>query len=318
MDVIGVGDIDIDIYLELDHVPRRDEKVVAKSYTYYPGGMVANFLAALSRLGTLCGFHGPLGQDEFGRLALQDLKENNVDTKFAVIKSDGNTYYCVVMLDPSGEKSLVVVPTNCLTLEPEDLFLPALNQARHLHTTYHGKTQATAINFAKQNGLTVSVDFEPDSVKNGNNLIPVLANIDLAFINKRAASLITGNNDLELSILQISAMGPSIVCITMGEDGSILAAKDWKEPQFISAFHVPVVDTTGAGDCFAAGFVHGYLQGWPVEIMGTFASAVASINIMSKGGHLGAPYFNEVVEFLKNRDVNLSASIQGKTIGGLA
>lgn len=308
MDVIGVGDIDIDIYLEVDHIPARDEKEMAKSVNFFPGGMVANFLVALRRLGTTCGFHGPIGSDEFGQAAQADLVSNNVDTSNIIIKNEKKTYFCVVMLDASGEKALVVAPTECLSPEENDISVEAIKSAKHLHTIFLGPAQAKAISIAHENGMTVSVDFEPDSVRNNNTIDEVLSNTDIAFINQNALGLMSNCTDISDAAHAILSRGPRIVCVTLGKRGSLIAAESRAEVLRIASFDVPVIDTTGAGDCFAAGFIHGFLNGWPLEYIGKFASATAAMKITKMGGHSGAPTLDQVRAFLEDRKIYLTSN----------
>ncbi len=304
MDVIGVGDIDVDIYLHVGHIPARDEKVSANNVGFFPGGMVANFLVALRRLGTTCAFHGPIGSDEFGVTATDDLICNQVDVSAIVVKPGKKTYFCVVMLDESGEKALVVAPTDCIEPEVKDISEVAIRSAKHLHSTFGGPAQLKAIEIARRNGLTVSVDFEPSAVK-GKNVDDVLAQIDIAFINQNALTWMSAAPTPARAIADILSRGPKIVCTTFGKQGSLIMASKMREPLHVDAFDVPVVDTTGAGDCYAAGFVHGFLRGWPLETIGLFASASAALNVRHLGGHAGAPSTSQVLSFLKDRNITL-------------
>jgi sugar/nucleoside kinase (ribokinase family) len=77
----------------------------------------------------------------------------------------------------------------------------------------------------------------------------------------------------------------------------------------VPGFRVPVVDTTGAGDCFAAGFVHGVLSGWPPEQSARFANAVAAIKVMHHGGHTGSPRLDEVQAFLSAHTTEASTPV---------
>lgn len=304
MDVIGVGDADVDIYLDVDHIPGRDEKVLARSISFYPGGMVANFLVALSRLGTSCGFHGPVGDDEFGCMTLADLAANGVDTSGAVIKPGERTYFCAVMLDSSGEKALVVAPTSCLFPHAEDVSEQWIARARHLHTTAAIiPTAVKATRLARQHGLTVSVDVEPSTGSQKADLQPLLSQVDVAFVNQRAVRLLGDADSLEDAAHRITGYGPKIVCVTMGAQGALVATE--AEVFRTEAFPVKAMDTTGAGDCFAAGFVHGFLKGWPLHQTAIFASGLGALSVTKRGGHADLPSRGEVMAFLAARGVPL-------------
>lgn len=299
MGVIGVGDADIDIYLNVAHLPSRDEKILADGVEMHPGGMVANMLACLSRLGTPASFHGLVGDDEFGRQTLADLRAYGVNVDGAVIKSDTQTYFCVVMLDSSGEKALIVAPTPAIFPEPADINEAYVAQASHLHTTGSNvETALRATELARAYGLTVSLDLEPTAnFRSETRFQQLLAGVDVLFVNQRAVAQLGGNNgSLEAAAAQLTALGPKMICVTKGSEGVHLVAGD--QSFAIPAFPVPVIDSTGAGDCFAAGFVHGFLKGWPPPMAALFASATASLNLRRRGGHAGAPTANEVNDLL--------------------
>ncbi len=303
--VVGIGDIDIDIYLRVHHIPGRDEKIKAEEVELHPGGMVANFLGCLQRLGTPCAFNGSLGDDEYGAMALAALKLIGVDTSGAVVKRDQKTYFCVVMLDDSGEKALVVAPTNCMFPTPDDISLELIAQSHHMHTTAANMATAMkATNLAKKFGLSTSVDLEPTMLDNMTGLMQLLANVDILFVNHFAARQLSKRDDIQEVAESILTLGPEIVCILMGAEGAIVATSN--EVFHAEAFPVTVTDSTGAGDCFAAGFVHGYLQKWPLADTVLFASAVAAISIQHRGGHAGAPSREQVDAFLHSQGIALS------------
>ena len=304
MDVIGVGDADVDIYLEVDHLPGRDEKVLADSVNLHPGGMVANFLVALSRLGTSCGFHGTVGDDEFGRIVLRNMAANGVATDGAVIKPGGRTYFCVVMLDDSKEKALVVAPTDCVFPLPEDVSEDWIKPARHLHTTAaHIQTAFRSTQMAKLNGLTVSIDIEPEAGKSDGDFQLLLPQVDVAMVNQRAVRLLGHADSLEESARNVLRMGPEIVCVTMGAAGAFVMSAH--ESHFVEAFPVKVTDSTGAGDFFAAGFIHGYLRGWPLKQTATFASAIGALGVTQQGGQSNPPTMDQAVAFLADRGIEI-------------
>ncbi|MDQ6833279.1 MAG: carbohydrate kinase family protein [Chloroflexota bacterium] len=297
-EVVGVGDADVDIYLDVPHLPGRDEKVAATDAAWYPGGMVANFLVALRRLGTPCCFHGPIGADAFGRVVQENFARQDVATDGLIVKSEGSTYYCVVLLDASGEKALVIAPTDCISPAPDDIDPAIIAPARHLHLA-GGRLDAAlrAVRIAKQHNLSVSLDLEPADLGDAAQRAELLTLTDLLFVNHRALAEIIGSDLSPLAALpSLLARGPRTVCVTAGAAGAWVGTHDgtWHMP----AFSVPVVDSTGAGDTFAAAFVYGYRAGWPPLTSARFAAAAAALAIGQRGGHHGAPTRDAVDSFL--------------------
>ena len=303
LEVIGVGDADVDIFMDVDHIPGRDEKVLAKRVEYYAGGMVANFICALSRLGTRCGFHGPVGDDEFGRVALENFRANGVDTAGTFVKKGGRTYYCVVMLDESGEKALIIVPTDCNHPTADELDEEQIARARHMHMTGSVSTMMHAVELAKKHDLSVSLDLESLTGLTEADLRELLAKVDIAFINQRGAAALVGEGQPEDAARRLVQYGARIGCVTLGEAGSVAASNE--ELVRAAAFKVEVADSTGAGDCYAAGFVHGFVKGWPLEAMTMLGSAVGALAVTKWGGHSGAPTFAQAVAFLASRGVDI-------------
>ncbi len=301
VEVIGVGDADMDIFARVDHVPTRDDKVRASHVEFHPGGMVANFVCALSRLGTSCAFHGPVGSDEFGQAAVDNLIAHGVDTSGVVVKAGGKTYLGVAMLDASGEKAALGIPSECMHLEPAELSQLQIARACHLHTVGWRPTTLRAAQLAKELHLTVSVDLESPYPLKLEELGPLLSLADILLLNRRTLESFEGHPQLEDVLATMIEGGTRMVCVTMGQEGAVAASGIARVK--VDAFEVPVADTTGAGDCFAAGFVHGFLKGWALSYMTLFASATAAIAVTCWGGHTGAPTQEEVVRFLAARGI---------------
>jgi ribokinase len=305
LDVIGLGDADLDIYLTVGRLPGPDEKIRADASALYPGGMVTNFLAGLSRLGTSCGFHGLLGDDAFGRVALDNLIAHGIDTRGVIIRPGSKTYFCVILVDGSGEKSLITAPTDCYYPEPEDLAADLIAEARHLHTTADNvATLRQAVAIARRHGLTVSLDIEPNVAAHYPALRPLLNTIDIVFIKKQALRLLTGEEDLSPGLSRLLDWGVKTVCVTMGDRGAVVATAAGAVP--VDAFRVPVVDSTGAGDAFAAAFVHAFLRAWSPADAALLASAAGAMAVSHYGGHASAPTQAEVLAFLERMTVRLS------------
>jgi ribokinase len=297
MVVIGVGDADIDIYLDVDRIPGRGEKLIAKNVELHPGGMVANFLVALARLGMDCKFHGPVGEDQFGQLSLDHLQQNDVDITDAVIKKHGATYFSLVMLDPSREKALIVAPTDCLYLMPDEISEKAISSAQHVHTTaIYEPTTTKVINLGKKHGLTVSLDIEPNQLSSYDAFRPLLISTDLVIVNHMAALPLTQKSTYEEALWELINLGSKVACITFGAEGSIIT--DGAQVFRVDAIPVEVVDSTGAGDCYAAGCVLGFLNQWPIETIVKYASAVSAISVGHRGGRSNTPSHQDVVDFL--------------------
>lgn len=305
MEVVGFGDADVDILLNLDHLPVKDEKIQANAYSFQKGGMVPNTLVALSRLGRKVGFHGVIGDDPFGQMVLENFQSNGVDTGGIIVKEGETTFFCVLLVNANGDRVVLSAPTETHTRHPEDVSEAAIVCASHLHTTVSFDLAGLrAMELAKKHGMTVSMDMDAHTAGPEEELDQMLGMIDLLLLNQLGSDKLNFGTTHEERAMMLAQRCNGVVCITLGDKGSITAYRD----QLINTpiFKVNVADTTGAGDTFAAGFIHGFLAGWQLWDMAVFASAVAAINCQAVGGHTHAPYLAEVIAFLNNRGVQLS------------
>ncbi len=297
-DVLGVGDADVDLFLSAPHLPGRDEKVLGRYLGEYPGGVVANFCCAASRMCSRVALATVIGDDRYGKMAIDGLMECGVDTDLVVVKAGGTTYFCVVLIDDSGEKALTVVETDCIAPKRGDLQPQSFGEARLIHLMASDVDVTTWVaREAKRRGTLVSLDIEPTTSSGGlSDLEMLLPYVDFAFPNSGGLRRIVGEDELA-GAKEILRMGPTVVVVTMGSRGCLIVT----ESQVIRlpAFRVQVVDTTGAGDCFNGTFVSGYLKGWDLQRCGQFATAAAAMSIKKVGSRSGLPTVAEVEDFLR-------------------
>lgn len=297
-DLFCFGGISLDLVLKVPRLPVADEKMLAEFAGREPGGLVANAACAASNLGLKVGWGGQIGDDDFGRVLMNSFKEFGVDTQFSIISHSTISDFCIILLDPGGERTILVVPTqnDPLLLSPE--LLSHLSQARIGYTIPHNpdwfKKFAGAIH---SGGGKVAIDLEASSPVRGADLIKVLQQTDIVFCNWDGLKLAVENNDLESNAKQILELGVRLVVVTQGKNGAAAFSKN--EAIHINAYPVPVVDSTGAGDCFHAAYIVGLLENWDKKHCLTFASAAAAISVQSMGARGGLPNRVQVNSFLK-------------------
>ena len=296
MNILGIGDADIDIFIEVDKAPSHDEKVFARSTSQCVGGMVLNFLTCLKNLGNSCEFVGVIGKDNYGEKILSFLKEYSIVTDNIIIDKDGETYYCYVILDDLGEKSLIIVPTNCLFINGEMIKEKIFLKKTHVHTTSGDiDTAFKVIKLANNNKVSVSIDVE--NVDDFGLLSKLISNVDILFLNFNTFKKM-GFEDLSKGLEEIIKHGPKVICLTKGKNGSTTYSRE--DSYSFDGFSVEVKDTTGAGDCFAAAFVHGYIRNWSLSKNTIFANAVASLSTTTIGGSSFTMSETDVLSFINS------------------
>ncbi len=298
-EVIVVGDIGADQFYIVPHLPAWDEGVLVDEWYERPGGKGGNTAAALSRLGTSAGIIAAAGDDHSGKVAIEGLKSNGVDTRGITIVPGGQTYYCIMMLDATGEKAILVVHTDLTYPSPEMMRQQSayLASARHAHFIgIDPDRMSGAIRQAKELGLSVSVDL--DAAYQGLDACrSVIEPADVVLVNRQGAEQLFPGADRRQAAANLLQIGPSVAVVTAGSLGVV--GCDGTQTVELPAFNIKVKDTTGAGDVFAGAFVHGYLQGRPLAFSLRFASAAAALATAAIGGQGALPTESEVMDFLK-------------------
>jgi len=296
-DILGIGDIDVDLCLRVDRLPGRDEKVFAELLGEFPGGMTANVCCAARRFGARSAMIGTVGTDPYGGMAMEGLLEHGVDTSLVRVVEGGRTFFCVVLLDESGEKALTVVRTDRhlpgkADMDPEDF-----GRSRLVHVIGDDAefVEWAAIE-ARGRGALVSVDMEASTTARGaRGLVPLLRHVDVAFFNESGYRGAFGG-DARTALGTVLGLGPRVVVITRGAEGSLVGSSD--EQHAVPGHRVEVVDSTGAGDCFIGAFLTYLLEGVALRDCARFATAAAALSLGGVGARSALPTRAAVLDLL--------------------
>ncbi|MCG8515647.1 MAG: carbohydrate kinase family protein [Halanaerobiales bacterium] len=308
VEVVALSAASIDIVLKVDHLPGNDQKVVGTHIGDIPGGTIANFACAISRFGLKTGWIGQVGDDREGQLLLEDFIRFNVDTKYVTIEPGKKTNFTVILIDHSGEKSIVVVPTIKTPADLTPLQKNYIKQARLLYAApYDLDYFIKATSFAQENKTLVCTDLEDNSALNRDNVARVLKLADLVIFNRDGFINIYGEHalfDQEIfteTAKEIIDYGVKLMAVSMGSNGCLLVNPTTQLN--IPAIKVKVTDTTGAGDCFNAALVYGYLKKWDLASTGIFANAAAALAITAYGARGNLPDPTTVLNFCRENNI---------------
>lgn len=293
--LLCVGDIDMDIVVKVPHPPGRDQKVDGKRVVQSAGGMAANVAVGASRLGTRARIIGAVGEDEMGRDALKALEREGLDLRHVATRRGMATFFCIIMVDDQGEKSLVKAVSPAYLPQPGDLTPEAFADARHVHLTFTRHELAVrALARARSVGASVSLDLEAADVPaDGGRVAELVGNTDLLFISEQS------RGEVERRMGPLVPGRDRTIVMTRGKLGARL--ENGADVFDVAGHAVPVTDTSGAGDAFAAGFLHARLAGCGDLAALRFANAAAAISTRAYGAQAGLPARREVEEFLSNR-----------------
>jgi len=282
VDLVGVGLNATDTLIPLASYPERGSKMEYRSETILPGGQVASTVVACQHWGLGTRYVGKLGDDSAAALHRAAFAREGVETRIVTVPG-GVSPQSLILVDSSGERTVLNRRDDRLVLQPEELSRDWIVNARALHVDGHDTAAATlAAGWAREAGIPVVADL--DEIYPG--VEKLLEHIDYLIVSRDFPSRLMAEPDLETALRRMQhRYGSTLAAATLGQDGVL--AWDGQRFHHTPAYRVPVVDTTGAGDIFHAGFIYGLLQNWPLERQLDFACAAAALNCTAAGARGG-------------------------------
>lgn len=283
LDIIAIGAILIDLIGKAERLPEREEEVFLNELIALPGGSAANTAAACARLGLKTGFIGKIGEDDFGEFLKQDLAREGVDITELKKTREKQTGTCFIVMDKKKERHMYAFSGAANLLSPSDINPEYINSARIVHLA-DLKNIAPLIQAAEQAREETKVSLNPGGliINLGYKKIkPLLKLVDIYISSKDEATRLYKTEDVEKLAAKLLKEGIAIVALTMGRRGCYIASAN--QSLRIPAFKVKVVDTTGAGDAFSAGFLYGLARKLNLEECGRYANATAALCVSTPG-----------------------------------
>jgi sulfofructose kinase len=293
VDLVGVGLNATDTVIPLSSYPVLGSKVEFSTADVLPGGQVASTVVACQRWGMRTRYVGSLGDDSAATLHRKAFAEAGVETQLITV-SECASRQSLVLVDGEGERTVLWRRDERLDLRPSNLDREWIVNARALHVDgYDTATATVAARWARAAGVPVVADL--DELYPG--VEELIENIDYLIVSRDFPCRLMAEADLEKALgMMHLRYGCRLTAATLGPDGVL--AWDGKEFHHTSAYRVPVVDTTGAGDIFHAGFIYGLLQGWPLDRQLDFACAAAALNCMAVGARGGIQTVEAIEELM--------------------
>ncbi len=292
--VIGIGNVGIDFLGVVDRLPAPGSAVEMSQFSIQGSGRVATELVTANVMGLETRICGKIADDMFGQFIESSLGQIGIGIDGLVMEKGRVSPFSYVAVESSSKHDVVFsTPGNCSPLAPEELDLSVLDGASALLLDgYQMRASIHAAEYASKNGVPVVLDAA--SVIEGTGELLSLTNVLLA--SERFASEIAPMGELEDALFELSRMGPEVVVITLGSEGSI--GLEGKKVFRQEAHKVDIVDTTGAGDIYRGAFLYGWIEGWPMEKSMRFASVAAGLSCRNLGGLAGIPELSQVLEVI--------------------
>lgn len=306
-DLVVVGDINADLVLRgnVEPVFGQVEKLIEDA-SLLIGGSACIFACGAARLGLRVALAGRIGDDFFGRMMIDALAARGVDVGWVQVDPQIKTGLTLIFSRQS-DRAILTFPGSIPTLRIGDINSALIQQSRHLHLSSYYLLDELRLNvpslfkLAHSFGLTTSLDtnYDPKELWS-EGIVETLRNTDVFLPNetelKSIARSISGSRGVKESLEILGTYAPVIV-LKRGADGGLV----WSQGEVVKEPSVPVnlVDTTGAGDSFDAGFIFGYLAEWDLKKTLKLACACGSLSTREPGGTAGQPTINEALEAIR-------------------
>jgi len=292
-------------------IPEPGRLVLVEEMSLHTGGCAVNTATALARLGMPVEVIGKVGTDPFGDFLLNTLMERNIGVQGVLRDKSTGTSVTMVMVDPDGERRFVhyIGANAMLTIEDVDMNLLRGKSILHIAGSLvlpglDGESTAELLRSAHAEGLVTFLDTVWDDTGRWMELMkPCLQYIDYFVPSLPEAQEITQLEDpIEVARSLINA-AVGTVALKMGAEGCLVMNKDGEIIRY-PAFPVKVVDATGAGDAFAAGFIAGVWNGWNLEKTALFANAVGAMCVTGLGASGGVNSMEDTQDFINKTPIN--------------
>lgn len=301
-DVVVLGELNIDLVLWDIPFPENEKEKVARDMRFTMGSSSAITAHNLAVLGSKVGFIGKCGADTFGDFMIKGLQRGGVDTRGIIRDKKLKTGATIILANPP-HKALLTYMGAMTEMRMRDINWNFVKQARHLHLGCYylqtGLIQDVPKIFSKaQNlGLTTSLDTNWDpSEKWDESLYEVLKYTDVFFPNDDEAIRIAHETSLEKAVEKLRKV-VKILAVKRGKEGTLVCSAD--EQYQIPGLSVEVIETTGAGDTFNAGFLYQFIRGKSMEECARFGNACGALAVTALGGTGAFQSKTEVKQKLK-------------------
>lgn len=300
--IVVVGSINMDLVVRSARLPRPGETLIGRHVSEIPGGKGANQAVAAARLQTDVAMIARVGDDAFGNRLRSGLEHEGIDVRHVAVTQNCASGLAIVAVDDNGENAITVIPGANGRLTPEDI-RDASNVIRDadvlmLQLEVPVEAVLAAIDVARHSGTRVILDPAPAL----ESFPPGLLDVDVACPNETEAAALTGMPietlaDAERAADRLQQLGTGCAVITLGAKGALV-----REPgaasELIDSFAIEAIDTTAAGDAFAAALAVSLARGTTMARAVRYACAAGAIAASRAGAQPAMPTAAEVAQMV--------------------
>lgn len=283
--VASIGTLAVDYFCFVPKILVEDGKTMAKGYKILPGGVAGNVISQLSALGIYSGWFGKIGDDEAGNILVEDFKRQGASLDNLEVVNGKHSMFTWITSDDSANRTIVMFPNVLVELTAEEVRTKHRDLLENAEVLMAEASvlplppviEAMKIARAANTKIILDMDIPPSELKRINQgdrdiIFEAIKLADVFIPCKDAACELLGNDEILKNIRKLQYREKQIVAVTSGSHGCLIF--DGEKVLEIPGFDVDVVETTGAGDAFHAGFVYGLLHpDMELDEIGRFANA---------------------------------------------
>lgn len=314
-DIISLGELLVEIMREKKDTPHGDFGAIYRGP--FPSGAPAIYIDTAARMGKnfkfTTGFIGVIGNDEFGSCIIEKLQKDEIDTSQIRITEKLTTGIAFNQYNSDGSRTFIFAKGAAGETSPEDVKAEFFKNIKNLHIMGSALSISKKSRDACYKAIKIAKEFNPDVIISFDpNLrpemldietilemsIPVLETTQILLPSGEEAELLAGVNGSKKACQKLLEMGPEIIVLKQGKEGCTIFTSAEREGQKVEGFKAVERDPTGAGDSFGGAFIIGYLAGWDMEKIATFANAVGALKVESFGPMANTSY-EDVIKLMK-------------------
>ena len=295
--IIVVGSSNTDMVVRTGRFPKPGETIIGKEFFMNQGGKGANQAVAAARLGGNVVFVASVGDDVFGKAALQSLWDEGIDVSYVLMNKNKPSGVALITVDEQGENNIVVAPGANATLLPKEInHVPSLIE-EGTFVLMQLEIPIETVEYIAQQAIRQGAKIILNPAPAQTLSQKILNKIYLMTPNEEEARYLTGIDVQDVDTAQQAAQkliqkGVQNVIITMGAKGALALFEG--EYIYVEAQKIVPRDTTAAGDVFNGALVVALNEGQPIGEALVFASQAAAVSVTRLGAQSSAPYRNEL------------------------
>ena len=303
-----IGDLCVDIFMQVAAYPAVGGDGTVQAMHQHAGGSAANTAMMLAKLGGEPTLLTHTGTDVWAQKLLPILDAAGVRVDRIVQESSDQTGLTFLVVSSDAERTMFTYRGANRNLHPDEILTDMFVNVDYLHISSYAclvppQSDAVlkAVELASQHNVRISLDIGVEPASQARDTIwRMLPMLSLIVLGEPEALVMTQKQSLAHAISTLLATDVQIIALKLGKEGCRLISKD--QDVSLSGFPINAIDTTGAGDAFSAGMIHGLTHGWSLELTGRFANALGALAASRWGAGEALPSLKEASDFLTVRN----------------